>query len=137
VADRLGAPAGFGEHAGSPLAEAAPDGRRPFVLRRGYDRLVAGRNVLDVDDVVNTGFSIGGVIAAVRASGGAVDAAACVCNRGALTAEDLGVKRLIALADIRLESWPREECPLCRDGIPVNAAYAHGAEYLGAGGNWP
>ncbi len=90
-----------------------------------------------VDDVVNTGFSIGGVIAAVRAKGGEVSLAACVCNRGALAPEEVCVERLIALADIRLESWPSEQCPLCRAGVPVNTAYAHGAEYLDSGGNWP
>lgn len=134
VAHHVGALAVFGEHA---EAGGDGDGRRPFVLRRGYDRLVAGRKVLVVDDVINTGFSIRGVIDAVRSCRGDVTVAASVCNRGALTADRLGVQRLVCLADIRLDSWPREQCPLCRAGIPVNTAYAHGADFIRAGGNWP
>jgi orotate phosphoribosyltransferase len=136
VAHHLGALAVFGEHAEAG-ADADPDGRRPFVLRRGYDSLVDARRVLVVDDVINTGFSIRGVIDAVRACGGEVTVAASVCNRGALTADRLGVQRLVCLADIRLDSWPREQCPLCRAGVPVNTAYAHGADFVRAGGDWP
>jgi adenine/guanine phosphoribosyltransferase-like PRPP-binding protein len=52
----------FGEHGVAPRdGDEVPD-RRPFTLKRGYDRLVAQRNVLVVDDVINTGFSIRGSI---------------------------------------------------------------------------
>jgi orotate phosphoribosyltransferase len=136
VAHHLGAIAVFGEHADDD-AVAQPGDRRTFELRRGYDRLVHGRQVLVVDDVVNTGFSIRGTVEAVRADGGDVSIAAAVCNRGSLTAADIGVKMLTELATITLDSWPKEECPLCRDGIPVNTAYAHGADYVAAGGMWP
>ncbi|HEX3910672.1 MAG TPA: phosphoribosyltransferase family protein [Solirubrobacteraceae bacterium] len=137
VAHHLGALAVFGEHGEIPEAEHHPDGKRPFVIRRGYDRLVAGRKVLVVDDVVNTGFSIRGTIEAVRACAGEVTTAATVCNRGALAPEQIEVTRLLSLADIELDSWPRNECPLCREGVPVNTAYAHGADFLAAGGDWP
>ena len=64
------------------------------MIGRGYDRLVAGRRVLVIDDVVNAGFSIRGTIEAVRACSGEVDTVAAVCNRGALAAEKIGVDRL-------------------------------------------
>jgi orotate phosphoribosyltransferase len=137
VAHHLGALAVFGEHADDEDQEHHPDGRRGFVLRRGYDRLVAGRTVLVVDDVINTGFSIRGIIDAVRRCGATVASAATVCNRGRLSAEDLHVDELISLAEITLESWPREACPLCARGVAVNTAYAHGADYVAAGGDWP
>jgi orotate phosphoribosyltransferase len=137
VAHRLGALAVFGEH--SEAAPPADDGdtRRPFILKRGYDELVRERNVLVVDDVINTGFSIRGVVDAVRANGGTVAVAATVCNRGSLTAEQLGVEELVSLAEIRLQSWPAQVCPLCRRGVPVNTKYAHGSDYAAAGGRWP
>jgi orotate phosphoribosyltransferase len=137
VAHHLGALAVFGEHGEIPKDEHHADGKRPFVIKRGYDSIVAGRRVLVVDDVVNTGFSIRGTIDAVRANGGLVTTAASVCNRGALAPERIGVERLIDLTDIELDSWPREQCPLCRDGVPVNVAYAHGADFVAAGGVWP
>jgi orotate phosphoribosyltransferase len=137
VAHHLGVLAVFGEHGEISKGEHDPDGKRPFVIRRGYDRLVSGRRVLVVDDVVNTGFSIRGTIDAVRSHAGVVEVAASVCNRGALAPEQIGVERLIGLTDIELDSWPREQCPLCREGVPVNTAYAHGGDFVAAGGNWP
>ena len=137
VAHHLGALAVFGEHGEITKDEHHAEGKRPFVIKRGYDRLVSERRVLVVDDVVNTGFSIRGTIEAVRSYGGIVDIAASVCNRGALAPERIGVTRLIDLTDIELDSWAREQCPLCREGMPVNTAYAHGADFVAAGGNWP
>jgi orotate phosphoribosyltransferase len=137
IAHHLGVLATFGEHADAANPGNEANARRPFVLRRGYDRLVEGKNVLVVDDVINTGFSISGIIDAVRSCGATVNVAASVCNRGAMTAELLGVGELVNLADIRLDSWPPAECPLCRRGVPVNTAYAHGADYVAAGGSWP
>lgn len=137
VAHHLGALAVFGEHGEIPKDEHHAAGKRPFVIKRGYDRIVAERRVLVVDDVVNTGFSIRGTIEAVRSHGGIVEIAASVCNRGALAPERIGVERLVDLTDIELDSWPREQCLLCREGKPVNTAYAHGADFVAAGGNWP
>jgi hypothetical protein len=56
---------------------------------------------------------------------------------GAPAAVRAGVDQLVDLTDIRLDSWPADECPLCRDGIPINVAFARGADYLAAGGHWP
>jgi orotate phosphoribosyltransferase len=137
VAHHLGVLAVFGEHGEIPEQEHHAGGKRPFVIKRGYDRLVSRRRVLVVDDVVNTGFSIRGTIEAVRAHDGVVEIAASVCNRGALAPERVGVERLLDLTDIKLDSWPREQCPLCREGVPINTAYAHGADFVAAGGNWP
>lgn len=137
IAHHLRVLAAFGEHEETPPPDGDLSARRPFTLRRGYDRLVAGRNVLVVDDVVNTGFSIRGIIDVVRRDGGTVEVAATVCNRGALTAADLDVSELVSLADIQLASWLPEGCPLCRDAVPINTAYAHGADYIAAGGRWP
>jgi orotate phosphoribosyltransferase len=137
VAHHLGVLAVFGEHAPAPTEDHHAGANRPFVLKRGYDRLVAGKRVLVVDDVINTGFSIRGIVDAVRDNGGVVEIAASVCNRGQLTPDQVGVGELISLSDITLESWPREDCPLCARDMPVNTAYAHGADYLEAGGDWP
>jgi orotate phosphoribosyltransferase len=46
------------------------------VLRRGCDKLAAGRRVVVVDDIVNTGHPIRQSIEAVRAAGGNVSTAA-------------------------------------------------------------
>jgi orotate phosphoribosyltransferase len=66
-----------------------------------------------------------------------VSVAASVCNRGELTPQQVSVQKLVNLADITLASWPRDECPLCREGVPINTHYAHGADFVTAGGDWP
>jgi orotate phosphoribosyltransferase len=111
-------------------AEKLPDGG--LALRRGYDRLVAGRRVLVVEDVLNTGGSVRQAVAAVRAAGGEVVAVAVLCNRGGVTAADLDVPRLIVLVELSLESWDAVACPLCRDGVPIDTSVGKGREFLAA-----
>jgi orotate phosphoribosyltransferase len=120
-----------GHHLGLPAVYAEKD-ESGMVLRRGYDRLVRGRRVLVVEDVLNTGGSVEKTIAAVRAAGGEVVGASALCNRGTVTAADLGAPVLQALLAVRLDSWPAEACPLCRDGVAVNAEVGKGREFLAA-----
>ncbi len=109
-------------------AEKLPAGG--MALRRGYDRLVAGRRVLVVEDVLNTGGSVRETVAAVRAAGGEVVAVATLCNRGGVTATELDVPALVALLELSLDSWEAADCPLCRDGVPVNTDVGKGRELL-------
>lgn len=119
-----------GHHLDRPAvyAEKAPQGG--MALRRGYDRLVAGRRVLVVEDVLNTGGSLRDTVEAVVAAGGQVVAAAALCNRGGVRAADVGVPRLVALVEMPLESWPEDACPLCRRGMPVDTDVGKGREFL-------
>jgi orotate phosphoribosyltransferase len=126
TAHALGALAAFGEH---PRGFHEGDAR-PFELKRHFERVVAGRRVLVVDDVVNTGYSLRGTIAAVRAAGGEVVGVGAVVNRGVATAGTLGASAFVFLLEHPLASWPAAECPLCRQGVPVNVDYAHGREFV-------
>jgi orotate phosphoribosyltransferase len=108
--------------------EDAASGERVF--RRGYADLLPGRRVLVVEDVLTTGGSARKVVSAVRAAGGTVVGLGALCNRGALTAAALDVPRLVALVEVALESWPADECPLCRAGVPVNTHVGKGAAFL-------
>jgi orotate phosphoribosyltransferase len=110
-------------------AEKEPDGS--FAFRRGYDRLLAGRKVLVVEDVLTTGGSLRAVIEAVRRCGGTIAGVAALVNRGGVTAEQLGSPvPLLALATIELESYPEEDCPLCRAGVPINTEVGKGRDFL-------
>lgn len=102
-----------------------------FVLKRGYDKLVEGRNVLVVEDVLTTGGSVRKVVEAVRRHGGNVLGVMALCNRGGVTAHDVGnVPRLDALVNLTLESWEEEHCPLCAQSVPINTQVGKGAEFL-------
>lgn len=108
--------------------EQAETGKRR-VFRRGYDALIAGKRVLVVEDVLTTGGSARLVVEAVTAAGGIVVGVGALCNRGGITALDLGAPRLVALTELPLESYPAEECPLCAAGVPINTRLGKGAGY--------
>lgn len=95
---------------------ADPSGRH--VLRAFYREQVAGRRVLLVDDVRNTGQTFQRCAALVHEAGGTVLATAQIYDRLEAVV-DLGVPNT-ALAEYRApDNYPAAECPLCRDGIAV------------------
>jgi orotate phosphoribosyltransferase len=99
------------------------------IFKRGYDKLIQGKNVVIVDDVVTTGGTVKKMISAVQKLGGKVIAVIVLCNRGGLIEKDLGVP-FFALTNISLEAWPEEECPLCKEGVPINTEVGKGREYM-------
>lgn len=93
---------------------AEKDKQGQHILRRGYPRLIVGKNVLIVDDVLNTGGSIRQVVRAVEAAGGRVIGIYVICNRGEIISPFLS-----SLWQVKLKDWPKEECPLCKLNIPI------------------
>jgi len=113
----------------SLYADKGDDGG--FVIKRGYEEIIPDSDVLVGEDVLTTGKSARQVVEAVRAHGGNVIGVGALCNRGRVTAKDLGgVPKLHALLNIDLESWPEEACPLCQSEIPINTNVGKGKEYL-------
>lgn len=112
-------------------AEKADPAGTAFVIKRGYDKFIAGKRVLVVEDVLNTGGSVRKVVDAVREIGGAVIGIGALCNRGGVTAQDVGdVPKLTALVNVAFDAWDEADCPLCRNGVPVNTDVGKGREYL-------
>lgn len=109
-------------------------GRAPkehFFIRRGYDKLIAGKNVLVVEDVLNTGDSAKKTIEAAQAIGGNVVGLGALCSRGGITPQDaVNVPKFVALANINLDAWDEADCPLCRQNIPINTDVGKGREFL-------
>ncbi|HEY4313248.1 MAG TPA: phosphoribosyltransferase family protein [Pirellulales bacterium] len=131
TAHALGLPAVFTEHAARPAAAGpAAELRGNFVLRRGYDALVANRRVLIVDDVINSGHSLRQTAQAVRSAGGNVIGAAALVHRGNVDAAGIGVEYLDFLLEYDIAEWPAANCPLCQQRVPVNCRYAHGQDFL-------
>jgi orotate phosphoribosyltransferase len=127
TAHELGVLPVFAEHDPAPQGDSL---RGRFVLRRGYDRVVSGKRVLVVDDIVNTGLSLRQTAEAVRRAGGEVVGAACLVTRGNVGAAGLGVGRFADLLEYKIPAWPASECRLCRAGVPINTRFAHGRDYL-------
>ena len=101
-----------------------------LVIKRGYDKHITGGRILIVEDVLTTGGSVKKVIEAVRAIDGNIVGIGALCNRGGVTAKALGVPVLHALIDVDLETWPENECPLCKQGVAINTQVGKGREYL-------
>lgn len=87
-------------------------------LTRFYQQQVAGRKVLLVDDVRNTGQTLVRCAELVRQAGGTVVATAEIYDRMEAMV-DAGAPN-VALAEYKApENYPAEACPLCRAGTPV------------------
>ncbi|NNM77100.1 orotate phosphoribosyltransferase [Sphingomonas sp. ID1715] len=87
-----------------------------FELRRGF-RLSPGQKVLMMEDVVTTGLSSREAIAAIRAAGGEVIAAAALVDRSNGTA-DLGVP-FFPLIRLDVPSYEADKLPAELAAIPA------------------
>ena len=96
------------------FTERDPAGK--MVLRRGFS-LDPQETVVVVEDVVTTGGSTREVIELVQASGSKVLGVGSIIDRSGGKV-DLGVPR-VALATLNAVAWTPEECPLCKQGLPV------------------
>ncbi|MGH9721568.1 MAG: orotate phosphoribosyltransferase [Bryobacteraceae bacterium] len=87
-----------------------------MTLRRGFS-VAPGEAVAVVEDVITTGGSTREVVEAIRAGSANVLAAGSIVDRSGGEA-DVGVPR-VALATLRVVSYAPEQCPMCRQGVPV------------------
>ena len=107
------------------------EGGDAFVIKRGYDKVVAGKNVLVVEDVLTTGGSAKKVVEAVRALGGKVVGLGVLCNRGRVMPQDVAdPPKMFALVNVTLDAWDEADCPMCKQGITINTDVGKGREYL-------
>ncbi|OGZ94585.1 MAG: hypothetical protein A2131_02395 [Candidatus Sungbacteria bacterium GWC2_49_10] len=108
--------------------------RRPtFVLKRGFEKDVRGKRVLEVEDILTTGGSAARTAQAIVEAGGILVGLGVLANGGGVTAFNVGVDRLEALMDIGQKLFSEEECArigLCAQGTPVNTEFGHGAAFL-------
>ena len=102
---------------------------KQFFFSRGYDKYIAGKNILVVEDVLTTGGSARQVIELVRQQGGNVIGLSVLCNRGNVQCEDVGNVAIQALVQISLETYAAEVCPLCQQQIPINTELGKGRAF--------
>ncbi|MFA5076149.1 MAG: phosphoribosyltransferase family protein [Patescibacteria group bacterium] len=101
------------------------------IFKRGYDKIVQGKNVLVLEDVTNTGGSVKRVVDAVKQAGGNVVAACVMVNRQPkiVNSEFVGAP-FSSLGVIEAEVFEEVDCPLCKKNIPINTDVGHGKKYL-------
>ncbi len=88
-----------------------------MTFRRGF-KLHEGERVLIVEDIVTTGGSVREVVDVVKAAGGVPVAIGMLVDRtgGKVDFGDIPYKALLCL---NVESFTADECPLCRENIPM------------------
>ncbi len=112
-------------------AEKGSDGQdKKCHFSRGYDKYIAGKNVLVVEDVLTTGASARQVIELVRKHGGNVLGLSALCNRGQVEAKDVGDVSINSLISVTLETFVAEQCPYCAQGVPINVELGKGKAFL-------
>jgi orotate phosphoribosyltransferase len=102
---------------GTPFlfTERDPETRK-MSLRRGFT-VQPGETAVVVEDVITTGGSTLDVVEVLRAAGARVLAAGSIIDRSGGQA-DVGVPR-VALATLKVAAHRPEDCPLCKQGLPV------------------
>ena len=91
------------------------DGKMTF--RRGFS-LREGERVLIVEDIVTTGGSIKEVIDVVKSYGAIPVAVSMLVDRSGGKA-DFGDVPATALLKMNVETYKPEECPLCKNNVPI------------------
>lgn len=113
------------------FAEKGDDGiNKKFFLGRGYDKFIAGKNILVVEDLLTTGGSVRQVVEMVRGYSGNVVGVSVLCNRGDVQPADVGDVPIDALISLSLETYTEETCPFCQQQVPINTELGKGRMFL-------
>ena len=83
-------------------------------FHRGYDKIITGKRVLIVEDIITTGGSVERTMDAIRKCGGVVAGIIAIWNR-----EGWGrfnESKIISLINENVLSYIPSVCPLCREG---------------------
>lgn len=102
----------------SLYTEKTQDGQQIFT--RGNEQWIRGKKALILEDCVTTGESVRKVINSVLRAEGQVAAVCVMVNK------DPKNIHLDALAELPVVTYAAEDCPLCKDRIPINTTVGHG-----------
>jgi len=92
------------------------DGEGGMALKRGF-ALKKGTRVLVVEDIITTGGSVKKTVAHLRGRGAEVVAVSVLIDRSA--GEAAFDCPFGALAKLDMQSWPPDDCALCRENAPL------------------
>jgi orotate phosphoribosyltransferase len=101
------------------------------IFRRGYDTYVKGQNILVIEDLTTTGLSVKKLVQVVKQTGGNVVAVCVMVNRDPKLANSKSVGApFSSLAVLEVPSWEPNDCPLCKQNMPINTGVGHGKKFL-------
>lgn len=112
--------------------EDTPTIEESLEFKRGFSERLIGKRVLLVEDVLNTAGSLIDLRnLAAEVNDIDIKGAVVEFNRSPSknTSESLGMP-LLALISQEMVNHSPDDCPMCRQGIPVNTDLGHGAKFL-------
>ncbi|HOQ79974.1 MAG TPA: orotate phosphoribosyltransferase [Candidatus Cloacimonadota bacterium] len=87
-----------------------------MTIRSGFD-IKAGDNAVIIEDIITTGGSVVEVIDVLKEYQINVQAVACIVDRSAGKAQF--ECPLIPLTKLSFDTWEEQDCPLCKNNIPL------------------
>ncbi len=111
-------------HMGRRFAFLQRDSEAQMSIRSGFSSIVRGSRILLVEDVCTTGGSIVESIDTLHSAGGEVVMIGLIVDRANGRLKFKSPYR--ALLSVDAVSFNIEECPLCREGIPVTVPGSSG-----------
>ncbi|MES2023507.1 MAG: phosphoribosyltransferase family protein [Patescibacteria group bacterium] len=107
------------------------DAEKNQVFTRGYDEYVKGKKVLIIEDIVTTGGSVLKTINAVKQNDGIIVGVCVMVNKNPTVVN----KKMLgdtfdSLSEYEITMYTAEECPLCKNGVPINIKVGHGKKFL-------
>ncbi|GEM_PF-3993342 len=107
--------------------------RKAFAFIREYEKLIPGKRTLIADDIINLGTSMKTIVQMVQKKEGIVCGVTCMCHRGTITAEELGVPKLHYLSYLPVETWEpflTGNCPLCKNRVDIDQQNPRSIEFV-------
>ncbi len=96
-------------------------GRRRVTLPAEFQRLIRqGTKALLVEDLVSSGTTLMLLVNLVEQLGGHVVGIGCLWRR---TSVDLGGRSVFSLVNRDFPTYPPDQCPMCKKGMPLNQEF--------------
>lgn len=91
---------------------------KQMIFRRGYDKVLKGKEVILIEDIITTGGSLELTMESIEKCGGKVVGVFAIWNRGTWKPKDSNIvfKTIVTQS---VESYIPEECPNCLNNIPI------------------
>lgn len=92
------------------------------------EQVCAGAQIIWMDDLLNAGSTFERTRPFIEHFG-QLRAIAVIVDRSGLTANDLGVSHIVFHVRYQMARYPADDCPLCRNKVPIVRKPGHGAEF--------
>jgi orotate phosphoribosyltransferase len=123
------------KHSSKPVFGVWADKVKPegFAFERhGFLDAVKGKRVLILEDFINKMFSVRWLVRIVNQAGGIPIGVGAISTNEGVSAEAIGVPKLVSLSEVRYDTWAPEECRrsgLCFQKVPIVEDIGHGDDY--------